>query len=154
MRWFFFAALVAGGCSSSGSRVNGDAGALAESGAGFVEQRQCPMCHQGGGKATLAGSAVAVVGTFAYPANLTPDRTTGIGGWADEQIIRAMRYGFDDANEELCPTMPLFDTMSDEEAQAIVAYLHSLPSVSNMIPESYCPPVKPPPGPDMAMPDM
>ncbi|HEY2747879.1 MAG TPA: cytochrome c [Polyangia bacterium] len=154
MRWFLFAALVAGGCSSSGSSANGDGGALAEDGAQFVVQRQCPTCHQGSGKGKLAGSATAVAGTFAYSSNLTPDRVSGIGGWADEQIIRAIRYGFDDENEELCPTMPRFDTMSDEEAQAIVAYLHSLPSVSNTIPESYCPPVKPPPGPDMAMPDM
>ena len=154
MRRLLLVALVAGGCSSSGSTVNGDAGTLAEIGAQDVEQRQCPMCHQAKGKGTLAGNLTAVAGTFAYPANLTPDRTTGIGGWADEEIVRAMRYGVDDENVELCPTMPRFDSMSDNEAQAIVAYLRSLPSVSNAVPESYCPPVKPPPGPDMAMPDM
>jgi mono/diheme cytochrome c family protein len=153
MRGLLLAALASAACSSSGSPVNGDAGALAEIGAHYVDQRGCPTCHTAGHK-TLAGNVTAVMGTFAYPANLTPDRSTGIGGWADEQIIRAIRYGFDDGNEELCPTMPRFDGMGDTEAEAIVAYLRSLPPVTNSIPESYCPPVKPPPGPDMAMPDM
>jgi len=154
MRWLWLAALAAGACSSSGTSINGDAGALAEIGAHYVDERGCAMCHQARGKGTLAGNTTAVTGTFAYPANLTPDRTTGIGGWADAQIIRAFRYGFDDENQELCPTMPRFDGIGDVEAQAIVAYLRSLPSVTNAVPESYCPPVKPPPGPDMAMPDM
>ena len=148
------AALVAGGCSTSGSSANGDAGALAEIGAHYVDQRGCPMCHQAKGQHTLAGNTVAVDGTFAYSSNLTPDRQTGIGGWADAQIIRAIRYGFDADNQEMCPTMPRYDGMGDTEAPAIVAYLRSLPAVSSAIPESYCPPVKPPPGPDMAMPDM
>jgi hypothetical protein len=147
------AALASAACSS-GSNVNGDAGALAEIGAQYVQQRGCPTCHQASGKGTLSGDVTAVMGTFAYSSNLTPDRTTGIGGWADAQIIRAIRYGYDEENQELCPTMPRYDGMGDVEAQAIVAYLRSLPAVTNAVPESYCPPVKPPPGPDMALPDM
>jgi hypothetical protein len=155
MRWFLLVALAAGGCSDGSVLVNSDAGALAEIGQRYVEQRGCPMCHQTSKKdGILAGNTAAVAGTFAYPANLTPDRTTGIGGWADSQIIRAIRYGFDDENAELCPTMPRFDGMGDVEAQAIVAYLRSLPAIEHEVPESYCPPVKPEPGPDMAMPNM
>ena len=77
---------------------------------------------------------------------------TGIGGWADEQIIRAFRYGIDTDNAELCPAMPRYPTIGDVEARAIVAYLRSLPAVERAIPDSMCPPVKPTPGPDMAMP--
>jgi hypothetical protein len=153
MRWWYLAAIVVGGCSSS-QATNGDAGPLAAIGADFVQQRGCPACHQPASdhKSTLAGSMAAVTGTLAYPANLTPDRTTGIGGWADEQIIRAFRYGVDAGGGELCPTMPRFDTVGDVEANAIVAYLRSLPAVTRAIPMSMCPPVKPPPGGDMAMP--
>jgi mono/diheme cytochrome c family protein len=151
MRGWFLAAIVVAGCASSPAG-NGDAGPLAEIGAQFVQQRNCAMCHQAAGAATLSGSDIAVKDTFAYPANLTPDRTTGIGGWADEQIIRAFRYGVDNAGAELCPTMPRFDSIGDVEAGAIVAYLRSLPSVTRTIPPSLCPPVKPPPGADMAMP--
>ena len=55
-------------------------------------------------------------------------------------------------NAELCPTMPRFDAIGDVEADAIVAYLRSLPAVTHAVAPSMCPPVKPPPGPDMAMP--
>ncbi len=152
MRWWLLAAICAAGCSSSRS-YDSDAGPEAAIGAQFVQQRGCPSCHQGsGGAGMLAGSDVAVTGTTAYAANLTPDRTTGIGGWADEQIIRAFRYGVDNKGAELCPTMPRFDAIGDVEAGAIVAYLRSLPSVTQTIPPSMCPPIKPVPGADMAMP--
>ena len=152
MRCWYVAAILLVGCSSSQS-TNGDAGPLASIGADFVQQRGCPGCHQSSDhRSTLAGNPVAVHGTLAYPANLTPDRSTGIGGWADEQIIRAFRYGVDASDAELCPTMPRFDKIGDVEASAIVAYLRSLPVVTRAIPLSMCPPVKPPPGADMAMP--
>ena len=150
MRWWCLAAILVAACSSSHA-VDGDAGPQAAIGADFVQKRGCPTCHQeSGGFGTLAGSDVAVTGTTAYPANLTPDRTTGLGGWADEQIIRAFRYGVDHDENELCPTMPRFDAIGDVEADAIVAYLRSLPPVTRMIPPSMCPPIKPEPSPDMA----
>jgi hypothetical protein len=150
MRWWCLAAVVLAGCSSSRS-INGDAGEQAAIGAQFVLQRGCGRCHDGAA-GTLAGNDVAVTGTMAYPANLTPDRTTGIGGWADEQIIRAFRYGIDHDGNELCPTMPRFPDIGDVEASAIVAYLRSLPSVTHVVSPSMCPPLKPLPSPDMAMP--
>jgi mono/diheme cytochrome c family protein len=151
MRWWYLAAIVLGGCSSSQS-TNGDAGTEAAIGQQFVVKRGCPMCHQSDQGGTMAGSLGPIAGTFAYPANLTPDVVTGIGGWADEEITRAFRFGVDDENVELCPTMPRFDTIGDVEARAIVAYLRSLPPVMRVIPESLCPPIKPTPGADMAMP--
>jgi hypothetical protein len=57
-----------------------------------------------------------------------------------------MRTGYDDGDEELCPTMPRFSTMTDAEAHAIIAYLRSLPAVSNQVPDSICPPLKTEPG--------
>jgi hypothetical protein len=143
-------ALVGGGCSSSRS-INGDAGTQAAIGAEFVLERGCGRCHDGSA-GTLAGNDVAVAGTSAFSGNLTPDRTTGIGGWADEQIIRAFRFGVDNSGAELCPTMTRFEDIGDVEAAAIVAYLRSLPSVTHAVPPSMCPPVKPPPAPDMAAP--
>jgi hypothetical protein len=151
MRWWCLAAIVLGGCGSSHSSINGDAGEQAAIGAQFVQQRGCGRCHDSAA-GTLAGNDVAVVGTMAYPANLTPDRTTGIGGWADEQIIRAFRYGIDHNDDELCPAMPRFPDIGDVEANAIVAYLRSLPSVMHEVTPSMCPPLKPLPSPDMAMP--
>lgn len=152
MQWWYLAAVAVVGCSNSQSNV-ADAGALAAIGADFVQQRGCPRCHQSTDRrATLAGSLVAVKGTQAFAANLTPDRTTGIGGWADEQIVRAFRYGVDASDAQLCPTMPRFDQVGDVEASAIVAYLRSLPAVEQAIPMSMCPPLKPAVGIDMALP--
>lgn len=152
MRWWCWSAIVLVGCGSSHSNsINGDAGEQAAIGAEFVLQRGCGRCHDSVA-GTLAGNDVAVVDTMAFPANLTPDRTTGIGGWADAQIIRAFRYGIDNHNDELCPAMPRFADIGDVEADAIVAYLRSLPSVMHAVTASMCPPLKPLPSPDMAMP--
>jgi hypothetical protein len=153
MRWFALAAACALGCSDA-SRYDLDGGDLARAGEAYVAERGCPTCHtpEDSSLGTLAGNRLPLEGTVAFPANLTPDRATGLGGWADIAIIRAIRFGVDDENAELCPAMPRFNTMGDVEARAIVAYLRSLPTVDREIPESYCPPIKPVPSPDMAMP--
>jgi mono/diheme cytochrome c family protein len=140
-------------CSNSSRPYGVDGGDLQRAGAEFVSQRGCPTCHDASdGAGTLAGDYAPVKGTLAFPPNLTNDRTTGLGGWADIQIIRAFRFGTDDESAELCAAMPRFPMIGDVEAQAIVAYLRSLPPVSRQIPESRCPPIKPAPTNDMAMP--
>ncbi|HYC58035.1 MAG TPA: cytochrome C [Thermoanaerobaculia bacterium] len=66
-------------------------------------------------------------GTLAA-ANLTPDPDTGLGKWTDGEIIRAMREGVDREGNALFPIMPYghLKSMSDEDAQSIVAYLRTL----------------------------
>jgi hypothetical protein len=75
-----------------------------------------------------------------YPANLTPDKDTGIGDWTTDQITTAILSGTDDDNETLCAPMPKFGSMGMSMADAtnIAAYLKSLPEVSKMVPESSC----------------
>jgi hypothetical protein len=90
----------------------------------------------------LAGSDAPVSGTSSFPANLTPDSDTGIGGWTDEHIIRAIRSGYDDENEQLCPTMPRFAQLSDDDAKSIALFLRSIPPAKHGVPESVCPPIK------------
>jgi hypothetical protein len=148
--WTLAAALLLGGCSSDTAPMATGAALVGRS---FVAQRGCPSCHDpSDGAGTLAGDLAPVKGTLAFPANLTPDRTTGIGGWADIQIVRAMRFGVDDQGQELCPTMPRFPMIGDEEAATIVSYLRSLAPVTRQIPDSNCPPIKPPTPSDMATP--
>jgi len=69
--------------------------------------------------------------------NITPDVATGIGGWTDGEIMRAIREGVDRAGRALAPVMPFesFRDLSDEETFAVVAYLRSLTPVSNRVPE-------------------
>jgi hypothetical protein len=155
MRWRFLVAACALGCGGGRPPATYalDGGNLAVSGAAFVAARGCPSCHQQAGHAgTLAGQLVPVAGTQAFGADLTPDPTTGLGDWADIEIVRAIRFGVDNAGNPLCPAMPQYPQMGDVEADAIVAYLRSLPPVARAIPPSLCPPIKPIATPDLAMP--
>lgn len=120
-------------------------GATPALGAVYVRQRGCPTCHEpANGRGTLSGQATPRPGTTAYGHNLTPDEDTGLGHWTDIQIIRAIRHGIDDEGAPVCPPMPAFYDIGDFEAQAILAYLRSLPKVARPdIPETTCPPLKP-----------
>lgn len=66
--------------------------------------------------------------------NLTPDKATGIGEWTDGEVLRAMREGVSKDGRALFPQMPYQtyrETLSDEDALAVVAYLRTLPAVAN-----------------------
>jgi mono/diheme cytochrome c family protein len=73
-----------------------------------------------------------------YAANITPDKETGIGDWTDEEIIRAIREGKDDAGGIIFPPMPVptYNNMSDDDVKAIVAYLRTLKPIHNLVPGS------------------
>ena len=68
--------------------------------------------------------------------NLTPD-STGLKTWTDAQIKRAFQDGIDDSGEPLFPVMPyfVFHNMSASDADAVVAYLRSIPAINNPVPE-------------------
>src|SRR5262245_55962738 len=70
----------------------------AERGAAFVRARGCAGCHQSDDPAdgVLSGRVTPFAGTAAYGANLTPDLETGLGGWADDAVVDAIRTGVDD----------------------------------------------------------
>lgn len=110
-----------------------------------VVRRDCARCHQSpsANDGILGGSAAAVAGTMAFAPNLTPDPDTGLDGWSAAAIAIAMREGIDDEGQALCPTMPRFADMADDEALAIAAYLQMLPAVHHLVSESICLPLKP-----------
>ncbi len=70
--------------------------------------------------------------------NLTPDAETGLGKWTDGEIIRAIREGIDRDGKALFNFMPYsaYRAMSDEDVQAIVAYLRTMPAIRNTLPET------------------
>lgn len=111
-----------------------------------VVSRDCGSCHTPAGSSDLfSGQETPQPNSQAYPANLTPDPDTGIGGWTDDQIVKAILTGVDDEEAPLCPPMPHFqaESMTEAEARDIAAYLRTLPAVSHAVPESSCPPLKP-----------
>jgi cytochrome c553 len=62
--------------------------------------------------------------------NITPDPETGIGGWSEADIIRAFREGLRPDDAPLHPNMWLnLHALSDEDADAIAAYVLTLPAV-------------------------
>ncbi|MBR0681208.1 cytochrome c [Roseomonas eburnea] len=106
----------------------------------------CGGCHTGGAltgqpdpRLNLAGSqvgfAVPGLGVF-YPPNLTPDRETGLGGWSEAEIIRAVRTGVRPDGRVLAPVMPWhsYAALNDADARALARYLRSLPPVRNETP--------------------
>src|SRR5579863_10252411 len=100
----------------------------------------CSDCHTPGaliGKPDasryLAGSDVG----FAIPGagifvgqNLTPDKETGIGDWSADQIVTGIRTGKRPDGSMMSGIMPYpaLAHLTDEDAQAIAAFLKSIPA--------------------------
>lgn len=71
-----------------------------------------------------------------YAANLTQ-----LGDWTDEEIETAIRTGVDPEGRVLLPPMSyeLYNSMTDDDMAAIIAYLRTLEPVENEIPEPQLP---------------
>lgn len=67
-----------------------------------------------------------------HSTNITPDRQTGIGTWTDAEIIAAVRTGRRPDGERLLPVhpYPVFNGMAQEDLQALVAFLRTVPPVA------------------------
>lgn len=70
------------------------------------------------------------IGTFVTP-NITPDPETGIGYWSEEDFWQALNAGKSRDGAPLYPAFPYTDytKVTREDANAIFAYLQSLPPV-------------------------
>lgn len=78
---------------------------------------------------STSGTAFAGPWGVTFGRNLTPDKTTGIGGWNEEAFINVLREG------TLKPPMPLtYGQLADSDLKAMFAYLTSLKPVKNLVP--------------------
>ncbi len=66
-----------------------------------------------------------------YSPNITMDAETGLGKWSEAQFARALRDGFRPDNSPVVPPMGRYLELSDEEVQAIYAYLKTVPPLHN-----------------------
>ena len=113
-------------------------------GLALVTANHCASCHQespSDAGIELSGHTTPLTdGGAVYPKNLTPDVTTGIGCWTDDQLKRAILTGIDDEGKPLC-VMPKFGKagLSDDDAAAIVAFLRSRAPVHKVVPDTVCP---------------
>ena len=73
--------------------------------------------------------------------NLTPDKETGLGHWSADDIVRAMQTGARPDGRVLAPIMPwhAFAQLTGDDAQAVAAFLKSLPPVANKVPGPFGP---------------
>ena len=79
---------------------------------------------------------VVPFGTF-VSYNLTSDKETGLGGWTDDQIKTFVTSGVRRDGSRMIPfpmPWPNFANMTPQDLSALVAFLRSLPPVSNRIP--------------------
>lgn len=88
----------------------------------FVEGEQTDLFLAGGNLLEDPGAGRL------YVPNLTPD-AEGLGGWSDDEILRAVRDGVDKNGKFLAPMMPYdnYQHLSDEDGKALVVYLRSIP---------------------------
>ena len=71
---------------------------------------------------------------------------TGLGNWTDAQIVDAIRSGTRQhgSGRLIVMSWPLYQGMSDEDVNAIVAYLRSIPPVKHQVPAAVTPGTKAP----------
>lgn len=127
--WFF----------SAKPRRNTEAGAAfaptaaqVEAGRYLARAGNCIACHTEPGQPQYAGGrAVPTPFGNIYSSNLTPDRETGLGDWSAEDFWQAMHHGRGRDGRALYPAFPYtnYTKVRREDADAIFAYLRSLPPV-------------------------
>jgi mono/diheme cytochrome c family protein len=111
----------------------------------------CTDCHTPGnflGKPDNArflggsdvGFSIPNLGVF-VGRNLTPDKETGLGKWTRAQIVTAFTTGMRPDGRELAPVMPWrgYAGLTKADANAIAAYLQSLPPVKHEVPGPFGP---------------
>ena len=122
----------------------------------------CHDCHTPGSlygapdmKRALSGSDLGWKGPWgvSYATNLTPDRTTGLGSWTDEEIRRAIQNGVGKDGGPVAPPMPWpnFAHYTRDDVMALIAYLRSIPAVVHQVPAGV-PPNGTPLGPVLELP--
>ena len=102
----------------------------------------CRSCHTNPGGAAFAGARP--IGTpfgDIYSSNITPDRRTGIGSWTDDQFYKALHEGVRPDGARLYPAFPYphFTRLSRADADAMRAYLATVPPVSQVKPANRLP---------------
>jgi mono/diheme cytochrome c family protein len=108
--------------------------AAVERGAYLLHAGGCISCHTADADDAVpltGGDALTTpFGTF-YAPNITPDNTTGIGAWSDEDFLRAMREGIRPDGSHYYPVYPYtsYTGMTREDILAVKAYLFSLDPV-------------------------
>ncbi|MDR6290148.1 mono/diheme cytochrome c family protein [Inquilinus ginsengisoli] len=96
----------------------------------------CAACHTvPGGTPFAGGRAIETPFGDVLATNITPDRETGIGGWTDDEFVRALQEGIGRDGEHLYPALPYtaYTKVERDDLLAIRAYLDTLDPVRNPV---------------------
>jgi len=77
-----------------------------------------------------------------FTANLTPDAETGLGRWTSKDFVQTIRTGRHmGRGRAVLPPMPIpaYNNMTDEDLEAVFAYLRTVPAIRNRVPEPLAP---------------
>jgi mono/diheme cytochrome c family protein len=100
----------------------------------LTKAADCTACHTvpGSGKPFAGGVAFRLPFGTIYSSNITADTETGIGGWSDDDFVRAVREGVRKDGKRLYPAFPYtsYTQLSRSDVLAIKAYLLSQPKIS------------------------
>jgi mono/diheme cytochrome c family protein len=102
--------------------------ALIARGEYITHAADCVACHTApDGKPFAGGLPFKLPFGTIYSTNITADRKTGIGGWSDDDFVRALHRGIAPHGHYLYPAFPYtsFTAMSRDDVLAIKAYLFS-----------------------------
>lgn len=98
----------------------------------LVNAGDCMGCHTAKGGKPFAGGLMMETpfGAISTP-NITPDKTTGIGAWTDDQFYKLMHEGIGHKGEYIYPVMPFpwYSRVTHDDVMAIRAYLNSVAAV-------------------------
>lgn len=114
-----------------------------ERGRYLVDAGGCVSCHDGTEHPESLSGGLALesaFGTF-YVSNITPDTTTGIGGWDGRDFLLALKHGRRRGGGFYYPAFPYpsYAGMTDRDALDIAAYLMSQPAVEFAAPDHVVP---------------
>ena len=112
----------------------------------LIDTHPCAGCHSpidANGKIMdglkMAGGQLIRIEPYGdYPTgNLTSDKETGLGNWTDDEIKRTITTGIL-RNGVRLPPFPMdwaaFSALTTDDLNAMVAYLRTIPPVSNRVP--------------------
>jgi mono/diheme cytochrome c family protein len=118
------------------------ASALVERGRYLTVLGDCAVCHtRPGGRAFAGGLPIHTSFGVIYTTNITPDRTSGIGGWSQDAFWRAMHNGRRADGAHLYPAFPYpyFTHVGRGDSDAIWAYLSTVEPVDYRPPPNKLP---------------
>jgi mono/diheme cytochrome c family protein len=100
----------------------------------LAKAADCVACHTAGesGKPFAGGVAFKLPFGTIYSSNITPDARDGIGGYTDDEFVRAVREGVGKDGRHLYPAFPYtsYTQLSRDDVLAIKAYLWTLAPVA------------------------